>query len=68
MNPNGFNLDKIDILKIVESFRINKNCVLIEIQNCKYGSNDLKKKMCNLIEKRWNGTFNGIGNYFNKKK
>lgn len=68
MNPNGFNLDKIKILKIVESLRMNKSYALNEIQHCKHGSNVLKKKMCDLIEKRWNGTFNGIGNYLDKKK
>ena len=68
MNSDGFNLDKVEILKIVESLRINKNYALNEIQHCKYGSNDLKKKLCHNIEKRWNGIFNGIGTYMNKKK
>ncbi len=67
MNQNGFNLDKIDILKIVKSFRINKNFLLNDIQNCKYGSNQLKKKLQDLIEKRWNGTFSGIEHYLQKK-
>jgi serine/threonine-protein kinase HipA len=68
MNTNGFNLDKSEILTIVNYLEMNLNFALNEIKNCNYGSNNLKNKICDMIQKRWNGSFNGIGNYLKNKK
>ena len=67
LNPKGFRLTEETLVKIVKTLEINKNYAL-EMLNSLEQPKKLKDKLCDLINKRWNGTFQGIENYFKKRK
>ena len=68
-NRNGFNLNEHQLVCVVNALKKNKDIAICEIKK-QFPDQllKLKQKLCEMITKRWNGTFSGIEGYLNKRK
>lgn len=67
LNSNGFELDEKVLIEIIDEFKVNKQKAINFLQQANINEN-VQKKLIQMIQKRWNGTFEGIKSYLNKKK
>ena len=68
-NRNGFNLNEHQLVCVVNALKKNKDIAICEIKK-QFPDQlfKLKQRLCEMITKRWNGTFNGIEGYLDKRK
>jgi len=64
----AFGLNKAAIAMAVERLGRNKASAQAAIADAPFGEVSLKEKLIQLIETRWNGTYNSIGKVLSKKR
>ena len=67
-NKKGFIFSQEHLLAAVKQLEANKAVAVHAINNGVSEHNKVKERLISMIEKRWNGTFNGIESYLKKMK
>ncbi len=69
-NKKGFDLSAEQLIDVVNSLKANKWIAISKLKELKEFDNfrKVKEKLVDMINKRWNGSFNGIEEYLKKKK
>lgn len=68
-NSKGFGLNEKVLIEIYDQFKKNKQDALKFLQTSNVSENvQVKNKLIEMIQKRWNGTFDGIKLYLQKKR
>ena len=69
-NKKGFDLSAEQLIEVVNSLKANKGIAISKLKELKEFENfrKVKEKLVDMINKRWNGSFNGIEEYLKKKK
>ncbi|RNA08197.1 hypothetical protein BpHYR1_016351, partial [Brachionus plicatilis] len=67
LNPKGFGLDGKLLIEIIDEFNDYKQEAILFLQSENINEN-VQKKLVDIIQKRWNGSFEGVKSYLDKRK
>ncbi|CAF1067837.1 unnamed protein product [Brachionus calyciflorus] len=67
LNPKGFGLNAELLIEIIDEFNIYKQQAYFFLEN-ENTNEKVQKKLAEMIHRRWNGSFEGVKSYLDKRK